>query len=88
MIAAAAPMEPAAGAQADVRELTVPGGPLRHFSVEYPGYVADRQRALQTLGGADGIACQLKVGCAAAAGAQEGALSCRGVSLSASAGEG
>lgn len=60
---------PGAAAQApapppgDSRQLLVP--PPRpgvlHFCIEYPGYVADEAKVLETLGGAVGIARQLQV---------------------------
>lgn len=60
---AAAAAAAADGAAADSRQLTMP--PLRqgtmHLCVEYPGYVADEQRVLETLGGLHGIARQLQV---------------------------
>ena len=66
-MAAAAPGDTAAAAAAaaagDSRELVVP--PPRpgvlHMCVEYPGYVADEERVLETLGGTAGIARQLQV---------------------------
>ena len=64
-MAAAAPVDTAAAAAAgDSRELMVP--PPRpgvlHMCVEYPGFVADEERVLETLGGTAGIARQLQVG--------------------------
>ncbi|PRW32690.1 General transcription factor 3C polypeptide 5 [Chlorella sorokiniana] len=63
-MAAVAPGDTAAAAAAagDSRELVVP--PPRpgvlHMCVEYPGYVGDEQRVLETLGGTAGIARQLQ----------------------------
>jgi hypothetical protein len=53
----------AAAASVDSRELVVPlpRAGLLHLCVEYPGYVADEQRVLDTLGGLPGIARQLQV---------------------------
>ncbi len=54
--------EPAAPASADSRELVVPLAPpsLLHLCVEYPGYVGDEHKVLETLGGLEGIAGQLQ----------------------------
>ena len=66
-MAAAAPGDTAAAAAAadgDSRELVVPPPPrpgVLHMCVEYPGYVADEERVLETLGGTAGIARQLQV---------------------------
>lgn len=53
----------AAAAASDSRQLVVP--PPRpgvaHLCVEYPGYVGDETKVLETLGGTDGIARQLQV---------------------------
>lgn len=53
----------AAAAGDDSRQLVVPPAQpgVAHLCVEYPGYVADEQRVLETLGGAAGIAHQLQV---------------------------
>lgn len=55
-------VSPAAGAATDSRLLTVPVPTpgLVHLCVEYPGYVGEEQRVLETLGGLDGIARQLQ----------------------------
>lgn len=55
-------------ATTDSRQLTVPVPPpgTAHILIEYPGYVGDEQRVLETLGGAAGLASQLQVGAACA----------------------
>ncbi|KAL4424601.1 hypothetical protein ABPG77_009185 [Micractinium sp. CCAP 211/92] len=49
-------------AATDSRQLTVPAPPpgTAHILIEYPGYVGDEQRVLETLGGAAGLASQLQ----------------------------
>jgi hypothetical protein len=66
----------AAAAGVDSRELVVPlpRAGLLHLCVEYPGYVADEHRVLDTLGGLPGIARQLQVRVVAPGGAENGML--------------
>lgn len=58
------PPDGGAAAAADSRQLTIPAPPpgTSHILVEYPGYVGDEQKVLETLGGTAGLARQLQVG--------------------------
>lgn len=61
--AAPAAVAAAAAASSDSRQLTVPAMAqgTQTVCVEYPGYVGDEQRVLETLSGLEGIAHQLQV---------------------------